>query len=49
MDNSGKSFGKFLLLWAGALVCVTSLILRNAKPVRKLEKEVTYVLQNNPQ
>jgi MFS family permease len=46
--GSGRGTG-FLVLIAGVLVCVTSVILHNVKSVKKLEKRgELYVLQSNP-
>lgn len=47
--GSGRGTG-FLIIIAGALLCVTSIILYNLKSVKRLEKRGDFiVLQNNPQ
>jgi len=45
--GSGRGTG-FLIILAGALLCVTAAVLYNLKSVKQLENEVTYVLQTNP-
>ena len=47
--GSGRGTG-FLIIIAGALLCVTSILLYNLKSVKRLEKRGDFiVLQNNPQ
>lgn len=53
-NNLGKVIGTglgrgvgFLIIIAGILLAITSLVLYNIKSVKKLEKEVNYVLENN--
>lgn len=53
-NNLGKVIGTgigrgigFMIIIAGALLAITSLVLYNIKSVKNLEKEASYVLENN--